>query len=302
MVSVRDMIFVIGGRLCRKEMVHVSDELADLVDKDVCMLSSVFSYNVRTEQWSKLACLRFPRSDFACTVCDGKIYVAGGQSSLDCARGISSAEVYDPVLDEWTPLPHMNTLRYKCVGVTCLGKIHVVGGFAERLNSGPASPFRPERSSAEVFDPQTGRWELMAKMWQLDVPPNQIVAVNGRLFSSGDCLKPWKGHIEAYDAVLNLWNEVDHSCLRTLSDAINHSNERYWQHVQELYLTMAPIRTHLYFLGGYRMVGEPPRMISMVCAFDTLASANSNAWRSFGPMDEESEKELCSHSCVVQLS
>ena len=39
-------------------------------------------------------------------------------------------------------------------------------------------------------------------MWQLDIPPNQIVNVNGTLFSSGDCLNAWKGYIEAYDGNL----------------------------------------------------------------------------------------------------
>ncbi|KAJ6291387.1 hypothetical protein OIU76_023456 [Salix suchowensis] len=59
---------------------------------------------------------------------------AGGKSSLACPRGISLAEVYDPALDEWKALPDMSTTRYKCVGVTWQGKIHVVGGFAEKVN------------------------------------------------------------------------------------------------------------------------------------------------------------------------
>lgn len=46
-------------------------------------------------------------------------------------RGVSSAEVYDLALDEWRLLPNMSILRNKCVGVTLLGKIYVVGAFAE---------------------------------------------------------------------------------------------------------------------------------------------------------------------------
>ncbi|MCI41214.1 F-box/kelch-repeat protein, partial [Trifolium medium] len=52
-----------------------------------------------------------------------------------------------------------------------------------------------ERSSAEVLDTQARKWDLITGMWQLDVPPNQIVAVNDTLFSSGDCLNAWKGHV-----------------------------------------------------------------------------------------------------------
>jgi hypothetical protein len=53
-------------------------------------------------------------------------------------------------------------------------------------------------------------------MWQLDVPPNQIAALEGNLFSSGYCLNAWKGHIEAYDGKLNIWNVVNGSRLQTL--------------------------------------------------------------------------------------
>lgn len=289
MVSVGETVYVIGGRLCHKEMTHVSDVLADWVDVEVEILSTVMKYNARTEQWSACASLGTPRSDFACAVWDDKIYVAGGQSNLGCARGISSAEVYDPVLDEWSPLPDMNTMRYKSVGVTWQGKIHVVSGFAERLNSDRTFPFITERSSAEVFDPRTGTWELMVRMWQLDVPPNLIVAVDGKLFSSGDCLKAWKGHIEAYDAELNMWNEVENSCHRELS-----------QPAKRLFLTVAPIGTNLYFLRGYRFSGEPPPIVSMACKFDTSATTR-DAWTSFEPVVEATEKELCSHCCVVKL-
>ncbi|KAI6705049.1 hypothetical protein NL676_008011 [Syzygium grande] len=306
MVSVGDMIYVIGGRLCHKEMTHVSDELADWVDVELEILSTVMKYNARTEQWSMCASLGTPRSDFACTIWDDKIYVAGGQSNLGCARGISSAEVYYPIIDEWSPLPSMNTMRYKSVGVTWQGKIHVVGGFVERLDSDRASPFITERSSVEVFDPRTGTWELMARMWQLDIPPNQIVAVDGKLFSSGDCLKTWKGHIEAYDAGLNMWNEVEYSCLQELSQPMSTSsnecvtNEYLSPAIKMLYLTMAPIGTHLYFLGGYRFSGETSHTVSKACKFDTSATT-ADAWMSFDPIVEAAEKELCSHCCVVKL-
>ncbi|KAK0578906.1 hypothetical protein LWI29_018111 [Acer saccharum] len=127
--------------------------------------------------------VRFCMHDFG-----QQIYVAGGKSNLSSRRGISSAEVYDPQIDEWTALPNMTALRYKCVGVTWQGKIHVVGGFAERAESdGRVEKVQfTERSSAEVYDTQAGKWDLVARMWQLDIPPNQIVALDNRLFSSGD--------------------------------------------------------------------------------------------------------------------
>ncbi|KAJ4703414.1 F-box/kelch-repeat protein [Melia azedarach] len=304
MVSLGDSIYIIGGRLCHKERAHNSDESDDFVDVYDKVSSAVLRYNVQSNEWSKCAALRVPRYDFACTAWENKICVAGGKSNLFSARGISSAEVYDPTLNAWTPLPNMSTLRYKCVGVTWQGKIHVVGGFAERADSDGSVKFT-ERSSAEVYDTQAGKWDLVARMWQLDVPPNQIVEVENRLFSSGDCLNAWKGHIEAYDGKLNMWDEVDGSCLRTLNSPISTSissctHDEDWPPIQRLYLTMAPIGTHLYFLAGYRMAGESSRTMPMVHIFDTAATRD--AWKSFEPMIEEGEKELCSHCCVVQLS
>ncbi|KAA8524452.1 hypothetical protein F0562_010875 [Nyssa sinensis] len=295
MVPMGDSIYVIGGRLCHK---MTGKEPGDgVVEVELEVLSSVLRYNVHTDVWSKCAPLGTARFNFACTISDNKIYVAGGQAMLDSARGISSAEVYDPGLDQWRPLPNMSTLRYKCVGVTWQGRIHVVGGFAEKEDCDSQGPYMMERSSAEVYDTRAARWDLMARMWELDVPPNQIVAVGGKLYSSGDCLNTWKGHIEAYDAKLNIWNVVEGSYLHTLSSPISTSDamEENWD---RQYLTVAPIGTHLYFLAGYRMPGEISRLKSAVHVFDT--SSNGDGWRSFEPMEEEGEKELCCHCCVLK--
>ncbi|RVW46370.1 hypothetical protein CK203_081725 [Vitis vinifera] len=269
MVSIGASIYIIGGRLCHKVAGREPDDIVE-VDREVrfCM------HRVRPEN------LR-----------------GRGTVHLGQRQGISAAEVYDPALDEWKPLPNMSTLRYKCVGVTWLGKIHVLGGFAQRKDSNITVPYTLERSSGEVYDSQRAKWHFMVGMWQLDVPPNQIVAVNGKLFSSGDCLNLWKGHIEAYDAKLKIWNVVDGSHLQTLSSPISTSKES-WLPIDRLYLTMAPIGTQLYFLAGHRMPGEIPRLMSIVHMFDT--SENGYGWRSFESTEEDGEKELCSHCCVVE--
>ncbi|XP_062017127.1 uncharacterized protein LOC133733524 [Rosa rugosa] len=300
MVSMGDSLYIIGGRLCHKELSHTSDECSSLVDMEVQVSSSVLRYDVATDQWSTCAPLGVARCDFACTVSDNKIYVAGGKTTLACARGISSAELYDPQLDKWIHMPNMSTLRYKCVGVTWQNKIYILGGFAEPVRKNSDVPPIMVRSSAEVYDTQTKKWELIIGMWQLDVPPNQIVDVGGRLFSSGDCFKQWKGHIESYDGELNIWNEVDGSHLHSLNSLIS-SDDEMWAHSQRRYLTMAPIGDHLYFLAIHGLMdNDLPRTMSIVHRFDT--SATSNNWTSMEPMEEDREKELCGHACVVHLS
>jgi hypothetical protein len=94
----RGSIFVIGSRLCHKMAVGDNDNPNDIVEVDLEVLSSVLRYDIGDDAWFKCAPLSTPRFDFACTVCDDKIYVAGGQCALASAKGVSSAEVYDPGL------------------------------------------------------------------------------------------------------------------------------------------------------------------------------------------------------------
>lgn len=315
MVSLGNMIYLIGGRLYHKDIInssssgshydgHDEDDFPDfdVHDIELDVTPTVLRYDVVGDSWSKCAPMKTARCDFACTVSNDKIFVAGGQSTVGSAKGISSAEVYDPALDEWKSLPNMSTIRYKCVGVTWLGKIYVVGGFAERRgggggdNYGSPGPYIMERSSAEVYDYEQNKWLFVARMWDLDVPPNQIVAVDGKLLSSGDCLNAWKGHVEAYDGKLNMWVMLRGSGFDNLSSPI--CTETNWPPVQRLYLTMAPIGKNLYFLAGYKVPGENSRTKTEVHVFDTCA--NGGRWRSFEPIDEDGEKEICCHGCVLK--
>ncbi|CAL5020107.1 unnamed protein product [Urochloa decumbens] len=317
-VALGESVYVIGGRLCKRERGTAAGAFHDT---DVSVRADVLRYDVRRGEWQHCAPLLLPRFDFACAPCRGRICVAGGQCSLAGARGTAAAEVYDEEKGQWLALPDMSTLRYKCVGVTWQGSFHVVGGFAESTltasgsGSGAALLTTPgatvlqssalERSSAEVFHCSRGVWEILPGMWQLDVPPNQIVAVANRLFSSGDCLNCWKGHVEVYDGELNIWSIWDHSAVPDLSLLASLPSS-----AQRLYLTMAAVGTQLYFLAGYQVPsGEDSfKTVSLVHSFDTSAAPGLvPAWSSFQPTMEpddveDGSKELFSQCCSVQLS
>ncbi|XP_039155718.1 uncharacterized protein LOC120287101 [Eucalyptus grandis] len=135
-------------------------------------------------------------------VCDNKIYVTGDQSTSFSAKGIPSAEVYD-----LSSVPSMSMSS----------KVQVIGGYNEKLDSGHTIPFIVEHGSVDVYNPNMGRWELMATMWQSDVPPSQILALDdGRLFTSGDRRRSWKGYIIAHDPELNMWDTVPGSLQETV--------------------------------------------------------------------------------------
>ncbi|CAN4087213.1 unnamed protein product [Withania somnifera] len=299
MVVIGEEIFVIGGRQCYKDVIG-SSETNSVHEIDIEILPSVLKYNIGTNSWTKCAPLRTPRFNFACMASlDGKIYVAGGQTTLDGATGTCLAEVYDPVLDEWKQLPSMSTTRYKCAGLSWQGKFYVVGGFARRENSDTnQGPYTIERSSAEVYDPEHDTWDYVARMWDLDVPPYQIVNVDGKLFSSGDCLNTWKGHIESYDGKHNLWYIVDGST-SPISTLLEMNTQNIWPNLERMFCTMAPIGTKLYFLAGYRIMLEDISTTE-VHVFET--TSGQNVWSSLiEPLKEEGEKELCCHSCVMKL-
>ncbi|KVH96585.1 F-box/kelch-repeat protein At1g16250-like [Cynara cardunculus var. scolymus] len=293
MVIVRDFIYIIGGVLCHKELLEGQGP-DDVSEVDLEVYQSVLRYNIIDDTWSKCAPLIVPRFDFACTVSGNKIYVAGGKCTIDSVRGVSSSEVYDPALDQWKSLPDMGTSRYKCVSVTWQGRIYVVGGFAESGSVDAQGPFSMARSSAEVYDTMNNKWDFLPRMWDLDVPPNQIVVVGEKLFSSGDCYKKWKGFIEKYDRELNMWNVVDGSSPTSMLDVTSRQHPQ----TEQLYLTIAPIGTYLHFLAGYRMTGETTsRFRSEVHVFDVRLGGG---WMSFEPMVEDEEKELSCHCATYK--
>ncbi|THF99661.1 hypothetical protein TEA_027377 [Camellia sinensis var. sinensis] len=79
----------------------------------------------------------------------------------------------------------------------------------------------------------------------------------------------------------------------------SYGGEERWPKIQRRYLTMATIGTHLCLLAGYRNIEESSLSKSRVHVLDT--SATGGTWRCLEPTEEEGEKELCSHCCVVQF-
>ncbi|XP_071688817.1 F-box/kelch-repeat protein At1g16250-like [Rutidosis leptorrhynchoides] len=297
MVIMNDYIYIIGGLLCHNVTLEGDHDSNDGCQIDVEVLQSVRCYNITNDTWNKCAPLNIARYDFACTVSGNKIYIAGGKFKTDSVKGVSSSEVYDPALDEWELLPKMSTLRYKCVGVTWQQRIYVVGGFTEYETNDIQGPFSMTNSSAEVYDTINNKWDFLPRMWDLDVPPNQIVVAGGQLFSCGDCYIKWKGYIENFDRELNMWNAVDGSSLSSPTSMLDFTSPKR-PLMEQMYLTIAPIETRLYFLAGYKMNGETSKFRSEVHVFDT--SRDGGVWMNFEPVIEDGEKELSCHCAVYR--
>lgn len=91
-----------------------------------------------------------PRSFFACAAIGSLLYVAGGHDNQKNA--LKTAEVYDPITDEWRHLPPMLEERDECQGIAIRGKFLVISGY----NTDNQGIFR---RGGECYDPVNRTWE-----------------------------------------------------------------------------------------------------------------------------------------------
>ncbi len=106
-----------------------------------------------THRWSRGVAMRVARGRAEIvTLADGRILVAGGCTDTSCTTVLASAEVYDPVLDRWTPTSPMGTPRAGHFAATLLdGRVLVGGGCPDQR----CSTFL---RSTELFDPTMMRF------------------------------------------------------------------------------------------------------------------------------------------------
>jgi len=93
------------------------------------------------------------RDDFAISVVNGIIYVAGGEL-FNNGSPIDTFEAYDPLSDTWTTLPPMPTHRWFAGAGTVNGIVYVVGG----------QPGSGALNTVEAYDPSNGQWTTKANM------------------------------------------------------------------------------------------------------------------------------------------
>ena len=124
---------------------------------------------------------------------DGKIYAIGGYQEGEAAAS-QTAEVYDPVKDEWESIPPMSAGRLGAGAASLGGKIYVIGGIEyddEDLASG------------ECYDPKTMEWTRIPDM--IDVRGyTEAVAIDGTLIVA----EHESNVIERYSPQKNAWETI----------------------------------------------------------------------------------------------
>ncbi|KAK6922397.1 F-box domain [Dillenia turbinata] len=154
--------------------------------------SDVYQYDSCLNRWSKLASMNVARYEFACVEVNGVVYAVGGYG-MD-GEILSSAEVYNPDTNKWTPIESLRRPRCGCFACGFEGKLYVMGG---------RSSFRIGNSRfVDVYSPDKHSW---CEMKNGRVMVTSHAVLEKELF----CLE-WKNErkLAVFNSVDNTWKMV----------------------------------------------------------------------------------------------
>lgn len=150
------------------------------------------------QAWGSAAPLAPARSEFAATVLDGKIYVAGGYGAE------SAFDRYDPESDSWESLADLPEARNHLSLAAVDGGVYIAGGHNHGESRATDTFWR--------FDVATGEWETLEPLPQgargalgAAVLDGAIYAVGG---SSGDLGGPATPELARYDLESATWSQL----------------------------------------------------------------------------------------------
>ena len=144
-------------------------------------------YDPVTGSWSVTGGLGMPRRGHTATLLpDGKVLVAGGAPSLGSDPSLNSAELYDPNTGQWSPTGNLNTGRSGHTATLLQdGKVLVAGGFSGGGTNGNCPCFFFVTNSAEIYDPATGIWSVIASLNTERGSHTATVLQNGEILVAG---------------------------------------------------------------------------------------------------------------------
>ncbi|GBG83583.1 hypothetical protein CBR_g37301 [Chara braunii] len=222
--------------------------------------NAVAMYDSCSQKWDHCAPMLCPREGFACSVIENKIYVAGGLSreamlqSESGGRGmmrVTTAEVYDPITDQWSLIMPMREGRSCCAGAAVSGRFYVFGGFG----------VRSLLSSVEIFDPATGRWgsgkPMPSSSWVVAgcaVLEDRWVYVVAANYNSHE-LDRRRGQtagmqmvLASYDVLEDEWIVI--GGIPTDRLLVHHSNGMQWEDLTLGGCGVAAVESKVYVVGG----------------------------------------------------
>jgi N-acetylneuraminic acid mutarotase len=180
------------------------------------MIDSADLYDPNTETWSSTSSLNVARFSHTATLLpNGTVLVAGGAGGNDGFFDyplIKHAEVYDPTTGKWTDTGYLNMVRYLHTAILLPnGKVLVAcGGSSYDFND-----FLLQTSSAELYDPATGKWsDTRALKIQRDshtavlLPNGKVLVAGGNIHDHLYENTPPLNSAELYDPYLGTWSNT----------------------------------------------------------------------------------------------
>ena len=144
-----------------------------------CLTGSVEEYDVASNTWAQKSPMPIPLHSSSTTLlADGRILVAGGSNNFG---SVDIAQIYDPAANTWsTRVSSMNESRYYHTATLLKsGKVLVAGG--NKVLNGVATASK----TAEIYDPATNAWTLVAPMAVVRTLPTATLLADGRVMLAG---------------------------------------------------------------------------------------------------------------------
>jgi N-acetylneuraminic acid mutarotase len=135
---------------------------------------------------------------------NGRVLIAGGSAASTI---LSSAELYDPAANRWTPAAAMAQER---VGHTAIvlpgGEVLVAGGYNTSHDDGSFGA--KLLNQAERYNPATNRWTPAGTLFQGRVGHTMTLLPGGQVLIAGGQLDPtaYLATTERYDPATNRWS------------------------------------------------------------------------------------------------
>lgn len=150
------------------------------------------------DAWTTAAPMGVKRGQHNATLlADGKVLVSGGYDNTSAIMYHNTAEVYDPVNNNWSPTGPMSSARYIHTSTRLNdGRVLVTGG-----TNGPAF-----LATAEIYNPATNNWTSVPSMSTVRIVHEAVLLNNGKvLVMGGETLSTFLSSVEIYDPVANNW-------------------------------------------------------------------------------------------------
>jgi Kelch motif len=175
-----------------------------------CMLTSAELYNPGTASWTATGNMVVGHVgvvDTATLLADGRVLVAGGQTSGipgSSEAMASEAELYDPGSGRWTTTGSMVAIRADHTATLLPnGTVLVAGGGAGRCLQG-ACGLAVGPTSAELYNPDSGSWTVTAPMVAQEGGTATLLH-DGRVLVAGS-LVAGGASAELYDPGTGTWS------------------------------------------------------------------------------------------------